>query len=320
MSNERRISTADPHTPPRTSQSSEEDNQSQLVDAIQLLHNHDQHPQPLRVLRHGPIRVEAPQQDEETDVIISFNGNPSRATSLRKPSRAPSTRNPPIGKKTIRNPSLTPSRRPGRRVTNPKTHNPENASSSSSPINTWTSTPLDPVVVFPWSRRIEEYLSHLANICKRSCDLHSASYHHYRRWGYIWSIPPIVIPLVFSPLIPVLKSMLGSTCHDTDIADILTMIGFIATSVTSSISSYFGFGALATLHETFAAKYSDLHTDIEAMFLPPKKFRQPPEVFLTSLRIRYAHLVASEPNIPLSVLRVYQHKPDSSPAFVTSEL
>ena len=190
---------------------------------------------------------------------------------------------------------------------------------SVTPVHTWTSTPLDPVVVFPWSRRIEEYLSHLASICKRNRELHSASYHYYRRWGNIWGIPPIIIPLIFSPLIPVVKSRWGGSCEETDISDLLTLIGFIATSVTSGVSSYFGFNALATLHEVYSAKYSELHTDVEAMFLPPKKFRQSPEVFLASLRIKYDHLVSAAPNIPLALIKAYQQEPNYSPAFINSD-
>ncbi len=184
-----------------------------------------------------------------------------------------------------------------------------------------TSTQSEELVVFPWSRRIEEYLLKMKNICLINHQRHSEARSYFRWWGHFWAVPSVLIPLVCSPLIPILKGTSAQTCTEVTGPDILTMVGFIATSVTSTISKYYAFDSRAHEHDVVSAKYSELILDIEAIMLPPKKFRQSPNVFIDSFRIRYNYIVGSEPHIPTRLQRKHSaSRSDIIEDFVESDL
>ena len=175
-----------------------------------------------------------------------------------------------------------------------------NARSPEVDVEHISSTP-DAVMVYPWSRRIERHLQRMLSVCQTKAELHESSCQYFNWWKHFWGLPGVLIPVIFSPLIPILKDKDTISCHLVTTADILTMLAFISTAFTHGVSNYFSFDVRANDHSKFGARFSDLVTDITASCLAPKKFRPAPDIFLTSLRIRFDNLIFSEPKIPIYI-------------------
>jgi hypothetical protein len=151
----------------------------------------------------------------------------------------------------------------------------------------------------PWTDKIKRYTERIQGDAERKMLEHSRAGHYYRSREVRWVIPSMLVPVCFSPLVLISKYAYGDTCEMVTASDYVAAGGLLLSSFLTVVCGFFKYGERSALHHTYAAKYSDVVTDIAAEVIKKKQFRVNADLFVATMRIKYDNLVFGEPVVPL---------------------
>jgi len=137
---------------------------------------------------------------------------------------------------------------------------------------------------------------------------HSVAGHYFHKLEICWGIPPVLISAIFAPLVLLAGQLNSEDCDRVSIADYLSTTGFVISGIASAINTFFRFGNRCALHHMYAAKYSDIVTDIQSEMVKKKEYRIAADVFICTMRIKYDNLIFGEPVIPPFVEKIPMHE------------
>lgn len=160
-----------------------------------------------------------------------------------------------------------------------------------------------PPTTEPWTAKLSAYIGKLKSDAVEKSDHHDIAGHYFRKMEVRLGIPAIVTPAIFGPVVMLVAAATEDRCDTVTIADYVSTVGFVLTSVFTTIYSFYGFGTRSHQHHSYAAKYSDIITDIESELVKKKEYRTHASVFVTTMKMKYDHLVFGEPTIPLHVTK-----------------
>ena len=149
-----------------------------------------------------------------------------------------------------------------------------------------------------WTGKINNYVLNLKSLCKKKQLQHDACGHYFRRREVAYTLPTIIIPSVSGPLVVLLASYTNDTCNSITLTDYFAAFGFVLTAIFTNITTFFKYGIRSSKHFTYASKYSDICTDIEAEIVKSKKYRINSNVFIITIKMKYDNLLFCEPVIP----------------------
>jgi len=153
----------------------------------------------------------------------------------------------------------------------------------------------------PWSRKISEYVYSIKAASQALDKEHSLAGHHYRKLEIRWGLPGVILPSFFGPFSLLL---MAAETEDTrtgsvNLSDYVSSLGFILTAISTSVFTFFQFGMLSQNHHLYSGKYLDIVTDIDAEMIKKPQFRTSADVFITIIKMKFDHLGAGAPTIPL---------------------
>lgn len=156
------------------------------------------------------------------------------------------------------------------------------------------SVDLSPVLTDPWTAVITERCVLLAEQAEEKSARHMRDAAYCRTNATLLSVPALIIPVIFAPLVLLLG---GQSCsgHGTKAADYVASIGFVSTGMIQAITRHYQFDERRVHHARFASHYTALSSEIREELARDRHFRQNADTFLTSLRIRLANYVEHEP-------------------------
>ena len=136
-----------------------------------------------------------------------------------------------------------------------------------------------------WDKENEDYLIEFMMKCKNKGEEHLIEYDRNIKYYYFFSIPSTVVPLVLSSITAFIP--IGSLVYTSAIS--LSSVGIL-----NGVSSQFNFSKKAELNASFIKKYTDLHDEIDKILIRSKRFREPFDVVLERVSLKYQHLQESE--------------------------
>ena len=156
-------------------------------------------------------------------------------------------------------------------------------------------TESDIAVEEPWNEKIENLIHEWKDLCRTKAKQHELAGYDFKRKNTIWGLPPVIVPIIMSPL----SAVLESECDGQEIwKGYFTSTAFLIAGFFSGVYSFFGFGKKMEKHFSYSARYSDIVTEIEAEMIKETKWRIPADVFMTKIKMNIENLSGSEPVLP----------------------
>ena len=117
----------------------------------------------------------------------------------------------------------------------------------------------------PWTDESESLLREWCQVSEKVAKEHDRKAKRAKLLHAIWCLPTVVIPVAIAPLTGLIKS---SSQFEN-----LEMAALCFSGVCGAVSTFYNFGGSAERHFAFAAKYSDLVTDIKHELSKPRRYR-----------------------------------------------
>jgi hypothetical protein len=139
----------------------------------------------------------------------------------------------------------------------------------------------------PWTSKQEAYVIRIKNECSELQNEHNVLAHNHKRKYILFSIPSIVLPLLLSTTNELLT---GNYSY-------ISTIGMMTTGIVSGLNTFFNHGKRYENHNNFAGKYEELAGEIESTLAKNKRYRTQCDVYMETIKNKYAQLNASAPMI-----------------------
>tara|TARA_B110000908_G_scaffold53834_1_gene65611 strand:- start:5106 stop:5582 length:477 start_codon:yes stop_codon:yes gene_type:complete len=147
--------------------------------------------------------------------------------------------------------------------------------------------PTLPNSVDNWTEEVEEFVRYIEKKCDDNNDEHMASGLSKKGKHIILALPPAVIGSLMAPLV--------SKFEDDEWMNIVSPLAFAAIAVTSVMATFFNFSKKSEQHFNYAARYSELSTDIKEQLAKSHDDRLKAEVFTMAIKVKYNFLNGQSP-------------------------
>lgn len=164
-----------------------------------------------------------------------------------------------------------------------------------------------------WSDINEEYLRCIIDECKMKAEQHERAGYEFKDKNTYWGLPLILLPTIMSPISILLE-------HSEEVSKYVNAFAFLTTGVIGGVYSFFKFGEKMSDHFNISARYSDVKTDIELELVKTREFRMQLDVFITRIHMITDNLAATEPTLPLNILRDKKYKKKYTPITIEEPL
>jgi hypothetical protein len=143
-----------------------------------------------------------------------------------------------------------------------------------------------------WTSEIEELVVRWKDQIEKLSYVHQESGYISKVRYYRLAIPSIIIPFIMTLVSQNLYTDNQNPGHIVD------GVAFMATSILSALSVFFGYSQAYEQHFQFSARYTDISNRIDSELARRRKFRTPSDVFITELKCKIESLNDSSPNLP----------------------
>ena len=140
-----------------------------------------------------------------------------------------------------------------------------------------------------WTPENEQLAKDWLNEAKQSSDSHNNLGKTNKRKHAYTGLPALLIPCIFAPIVAAAGDFEGS--------QYLSMSGFIATGIFSTIHAFFDYKVKHQKHMDYSARYADVYTSVRYELTKGKKFRRAPDAFLQEIQSRMDFLSATAPDL-----------------------
>jgi hypothetical protein len=130
-----------------------------------------------------------------------------------------------------------------------------------------------------WEQREEILLHKWKNEMHSNAVQHRISGRFYKRLYVIFGLPSVLIPIIIGSLSEPLKEF------STTKSLLMILCGLL-----TGITTFFNLGKRYTDHGHYEHMYTELARSIESELSRPKAFRQPCDVYLEKIRLRFGNL------------------------------
>lgn len=141
-----------------------------------------------------------------------------------------------------------------------------------------------------WTNKIESLFRHWAAECKDNAILHNKTAKKKKCLYRTFGIPSIIIPLCMASF-----TQLYSDDHYYSLY--VNSIGYLITGTLSGINTFLNYASQYEKHYYSEIRYQELYTDIQSILIKPKKDRQPADVLLEKIKLRFEHINEYAPDI-----------------------
>ena len=146
----------------------------------------------------------------------------------------------------------------------------------------------------PWNDKLEKYMGEYIKTATVRATQHEAAGYYFKKLNTRWGLPLVLLPMTMSPV----SLMIG----DIPGGDMIKASAFMLSGMIAGVYSFFRYGEKLEKHFGFAARYSDVVTDIQAILVKGRQFRGPADVFSTKIRMIMDNLAQTEPTLPRFIL------------------
>ena len=150
----------------------------------------------------------------------------------------------------------------------------------------------------PWTSDIQNYLNRIEAQANDKVQLHTLCGHYYHRLAVLWDVPARVLPLIFAPIVVIVKYASTSECGSISASDYISTLTLMITGVISNLHGYFKYGIRSNTHNLYSGKYNDIVTDIQSELVKSPRFRTSADSFLMYIKTKHDNLLFGEPVIP----------------------
>lgn len=141
----------------------------------------------------------------------------------------------------------------------------------------------------PWTSLTEGLLLHISKECQEESKVHGFAGHFYTQMYTVLALPTVVLPLVTG----MLENTSISKTYPMVITTLLTVIGTL-----TGVQTFINAGAASNEHTNTENMFMSLANDISICLSKPRQFREPSDVVLERVRLKYQFIQNSAPNLP----------------------
>ena len=138
-----------------------------------------------------------------------------------------------------------------------------------------------------WSTATEQLVTRWANDCKDRADVHEKQKARQKFLHACFGLPSILLPVVMAAITPVID--------ETPEGMYIQVAGFVTIGVFSTVNAFFNFDKKSARHGEFAARFSELATDVQFQLFKSREFRTSADEFVARLQTKYTNLVERAP-------------------------
>ena len=150
----------------------------------------------------------------------------------------------------------------------------------------------------PWSHTVTNYVKKVRAEMLHKHQLHEKCGEYFRIMEVRWGLPTMLIPGVLGPISLLTTSLTKEDCSKITYSDYITTFGFVLTTCVTGIYNFYQFGSRSTEHYVYAARYSEVISEIDVELSKKKQYRTSSAVFVTAMTMKNDNLVFGEPAIP----------------------
>lgn len=110
-----------------------------------------------------------------------------------------------------------------------------------------------------------------------------------KKWHWYTGLPAILVPTIMATITPAISS--NPNFQYVNIA------AFVFSGTCAVIHTFFGFEAKYQEHMNFAARYSDVVSDVDYELVKRREFRVPFDAFLMKIQIKMDNLSYNAPDV-----------------------
>lgn len=140
-----------------------------------------------------------------------------------------------------------------------------------------------------WSERHEKLAEEWLKVAEERSAGHDKLGKKFKCKHYIFGLPALLIPLVFSPVSVVLE-------NDPSLPYV-SMTGFILSGVFAGVDKFFDHSAKHQKHMEYSARYGDIASDVKYELAQARRFRVDPDRFLMKIQQKLDYTGASAPDL-----------------------
>lgn len=149
----------------------------------------------------------------------------------------------------------------------------------------------------PWNDLIENYMRGFIQIARNRERQHRSAGYHFKARNTQWGLPLVLIPVVMSPISLIIE-------NESLYSVYINAGAFLISGVVAGVYSFFRYGEKMEKHFGFACRYCDLVTDIEAILIRGRSFREPADVCSMKCKMILDNLILTEPTLPQFILNM----------------
>jgi hypothetical protein len=150
-----------------------------------------------------------------------------------------------------------------------------------------SASPMTPRSIDSWNEDVEKFIKYVEKKCEKNDEEHMASGQIKKFRHIMLALPPIVISSFMSPL--------SGRFEDAEWMKILAPLAFALIAVASAMATFFNFSKKSEQHFNYAARYSDLSTDIKEQLSKAHDDRLKAAVYTMAIKTKYNFLNAQAP-------------------------
>ena len=151
----------------------------------------------------------------------------------------------------------------------------------------------------PWTDKSELLLRKWRGQLEKNADLQKMSGYYIKQKHYYITIPTILIPFVMTFLS---QAIPRNTPEAETAVNIINGVMFMITSALSGLNAFFGYGQLYEQHFSYASRYSELMNRVETVLASDRKYRIPPDIFITEVKYSLDNFNEKSPKFPLAII------------------
>lgn len=147
----------------------------------------------------------------------------------------------------------------------------------------------------PWDNRIELYISKIRKNAYENALKHEEAGYHFKKRKTWFGLPTTIIPLVMAPITLVLG-------NEHPYALLISAAALLVSGLSSGIYDFFSYGEQTSDNFNSNTNWTILVSEIDCEFAKDRKFRQPADVFMSRVQMKFDALAMTAPVLPKVVI------------------
>ena len=150
-----------------------------------------------------------------------------------------------------------------------------------------------------WHRSTEAQIHTWRTAAKHAAILHETSGYHYKKRKLQYSLIPIILPFMMTPLTPHIDMF--------EYGAMIIAVMFSIIGVFTGLNTFFAPGEQMQRHFNASSNYADIVDDVDSEMHRYRKYRVAADVFVMKIKLKSAQLRQNAPVIPLYIVKQFQN-------------